>query len=197
MRLANYVYKKDFLTKEECNKLIEEGRKNLKKATVFKGEEEESSNDPKKRNTNVSFFLSGSPVQSIIEIIIDELCSLGSTLYGTYITDIEPVQYAEYEKGMFYGWHTDSSNNPSEKFTRDLSVSLILNSKDEYTGGSLQVVTPSGISADNIVTPEDVEDQDQGTLIVFPSSMIHQVTPVLSGVRKSLVLWSCSNVKPI
>ena len=71
MRLANYVYKKDFLTKEECNKLIEEGRKNLKKATVFKGKEEESANDPRRRNTNVSFFLSGSPVQSIIEKIID------------------------------------------------------------------------------------------------------------------------------
>jgi len=197
MRLANYVYKKNFLTKEECNKLIEEGRKNLKKATVFKGKEEKCSILPTKRNTNVSFFNNKSPVQSIIKIIIDELCSLGSTLYGTYITDIEPVQYAEYEKGMFYGWHTDSSNSPNGKFTRDLSVSLILNSKDEYTGGSLQVVTPGGISADNIVTPEDVEDQEQGTLIVFPSSMIHQVTPVLSGVRKSLVLWSCSNVKPI
>ena len=197
MRLANYVYKKDFLTKEECNKLIEEGRKNLKKATVFKGEKEESANDPRRRNTNVSFFLSGSPVQSIIEKIIDELCSLGSTLYGTHITDIEPVQYAEYEKEMFYGWHTDSSINPSEKFKRDLSVSLILNRKDEYTGGSLQMITPSGISIDNIITPRDVEDQEQGTLIVFPSSMIHQVTPVLSGVRKSLVLWSCSNVKPI
>ena len=80
---------------------------------------------------------------------------------------------------------------------KNLSVSLILNRKDEYTGGSLQMITPSGISIDNIITPRDVEDQEQGTLIVFPSSMIHQVTPVLSGVRKSLVLWSCSNVKPI
>ena len=29
------------------------------------------------------------------------------------------------------------------------------------------------------------------------SSMLHQVTPVLSGVRKSLVIWACSDVKPI
>ena len=78
---------------------------------------------------------------------------------------------------------------------REISVSLILNSKDEYTGGSLQMITPNCITEDNTIEPKDVEVQEQGTLIIFPSSMIHQVTPVLSGVRKSLVLWTGSNIK--
>ncbi len=197
MRLANYIYKQNFLTKEECNKLIEEGNKNLKEATILQEKKQTLVSDFKKRNTNISFFINGSPVQSIIQKIIGEICYLGSKYYGVNITDIEPVQYAEYEKEMFYGWHTDSPTQPSDGFTRDLSVSLILNSKEEYTGGSLQMITSNCVSTDNVITPKDVEVQEIGTLIIFPSSMLHQVTPVLSGVRKSLVLWSCSNVKPI
>jgi len=197
MRLSNYVYKENFLTKEECNKLIKEGKKNLNEATIIKEKEQTLVSDLKKRNTNVSFFMNGSPVHSIIQKIIDEICYLGSKYYGVNIADIEPVQYAEYEKEMFYGWHTDSPSTPTNEFIRDLSISLILNSKEEYTGGSLQMITSNCVSTDNIITPRDVEVQEQGTLIVFPSSMLHQVTPVLSGVRKSLVLWSCSNVKPI
>ena len=196
MRLANYVYKKDFLTKEECNKLIKEGEKDLKKAVILKDEKEILANEPTRRNANVSFFNNRSHVQSIIQKIIDEICYLGSTLYGVYITDIEPIQYAEYEKGMFHMWHTDSPTKPNQTLTRDISVSLILNSKDEYTGGSLQMINSSCISTDNVITPKDVEVQEQGTLVVFPSSMIHQVTPVLSGVRKSVVLWTCSNMRP-
>ena len=197
MRLANYVYKRDFLTKEECNKLIEEGKKNIQKASVFKSKDEPLESDLKVRNTNVSFFENGSAVQYIIEKIIDEICAASLDLYGVYITDIEPVQYAEYEKGMFYGWHTDSSSQKGKGIMhkRDISVSLILNSKDEYTGGSLQMITPNCITEDNTIEPKDVEVQEQGTLIIFPSSMIHQVTPVLSGVRKSLVLWTGSNIK--
>ena len=31
--------------------------------------------------------------------------------------------------------------------------------------------------------------KQQGTVFVFPSTLRHQVTPVTSGVRKSLVAW--------
>ena len=43
---------------------------------------------------------------------------------------------------------------------------------------------------DNVLTPQDVENQEQGTLIVFPSNMIHRVSKVISGVRSSLVVWT-------
>ena len=190
MRLANYIYKKNFLTEKECNKLIEEGQSNLNAGVVFKGI------DLTVRDTNVSFFHKGSVVDDILQKIISEIVAMSLEMYGVYITDIEPIQYAEYKKGMFYSWHADSGLNNSQPVKRDVSVSLLLNSKDEYTGGSLQMVTPNCISKDDVFTPQDVEDQEQGTLVMFPSSMIHQVKPVISGVRKSLVLWSCSNIKP-
>tara|TARA_Y100001938_G_C7891700_1_gene330133 strand:- start:51 stop:638 length:588 start_codon:yes stop_codon:yes gene_type:complete len=194
MRISNYLFQKKFLTKEECNQLINEGKKGLHEAQVF----DQENNDIKSsiRETNVSFFKKGNVVDKILEKVIDCIGLTAINYYGVSITDIEPIQYAEYEIGMFYGWHTDSGTTVRQSIKRDISASLILNDKSEYTGGSLQMVLSHNISRDNVITPQDVEDQEQGTLIIFPSSMIHQVTPVLSGVRKSLVLWSCSNVKP-
>jgi len=195
MGLANYVYKGNVLTKKECNLLIKEGSKDLEQGTMFKGGNK-SFKDLGRRNSNVSFYRNGSSALSIIKKVFTEIRFISLELYGTYITHLEPVQYSEYEKGMFYSWHTDLSNDISRPLERDMSASLVLSNKNEYTGGSLQMVTPDCISKDNIFVPQDVEDQEQGTLILFPSSMIHQVTPVLSGVRKSLVLWTCSKIKP-
>jgi PKHD-type hydroxylase len=193
MRISNYLYKENVLTKKECKKVINEGAKQLQKAITFNAKEEGEASSI--RETNISFFESGSAVDNILQKVIENLCNIAFTYYGVGITDVEPIQYAEYEKGMFYGWHTDSGKTTTQTVTRDISASLILNDKSKYTGGSLQMVLPDMISKDNIITPQDVEDQEEGTLIVFPSSMIHRVTPVSSGIRKSLVLWSCSNIK--
>lgn len=199
MRLANYVYIPNVLTKEECDQIIEEGQNNLSSATIYPKECNSSNlvkEDKDRRKTNVGFFRSGSSVDPALKKAIDVFGRVSFSYYGICLKEIENPQYAEYEKGMFYGWHTDSGMEPNFPVIRDMSASLILNNKNDYTGGSLQMVVPSCISKDNIFTPEDVKNQDQGTLIVFPSSMLHQVTPVLSGVRKSLVIWACSDVKP-
>jgi PKHD-type hydroxylase len=34
-----------------------------------------------------------------------------------------------------------------------------------------------------------VAPREKGTVIMFPSYLLHRVTPVTKGVRKSLVLW--------
>ena len=195
MWLANYIYKEDFLNKEECNNLINEGKKDLNKAFINDRNGTQIKNLI--RETNVNFFRNGSSVDIILEKVIDSIGRIALDHYGVPITAIESIQYAEYETGMFYDWHTDSGFGLKQPRKRDISASLILNDKSEYTGGSLQMILAGNISKDNIVTPKDVENQEKGTLIVFPSLMIHRVTPVFSGVRKSLVLWSSSNLRTV
>ena len=92
---------------------------------------------------------------------------------------------------MFFSWHVDSPTaiNEIEICKRDVSASLILNKKKEYTGGSLQFIGPGSVSKDNKLIPEDAVKQEQGTLIIFPSFSFHRVLPVKSGVRYSLVTW--------
>jgi PKHD-type hydroxylase len=59
-------------------------------------------------------------------------------------------------------------------------MAVQLTDPSEYEGGNLQVMT-SG-------QPQNVRKQ-RGIIAVFPSYVLHQVTPVTQGGRQSLVAW--------
>jgi len=127
----------------------------------------------------------------------------------------EPAQFTVYEKGGFYGWHSDGDSdyygayrryipgitpkedyeNKKYKFTtnydlvgkvRKISITVNLSPANSYEGGYLKF--DYGPHAPNrFHTCEEIKDQ--GSLVVFPSFQFHQVTPVTKGTRYSLVLW--------
>ena len=59
-------------------------------------------------------------------------------------------------------------------------MSLQLSTPEEYKGGKLEFNLGSNIIEAN---------NEVGSLTLFPSYLLHRVTPVVSGVRRSLVLW--------
>jgi PKHD-type hydroxylase len=63
---------------------------------------------------------------------------------------------------------------------RKLSISLMLSDPSEYTGGDFEIMT--GKSPTQVLQPK-------GRAIAFPSYMMHRVTPIITGVRRSLVVW--------
>jgi PKHD-type hydroxylase len=90
----------------------------------------------------------------------------------------EPLQLTNYnqsENGM-YGWHQDYGGGVSRK----LSMAVQLADPSEYEGGNLQVMTAT--------EPTNIRKQ-RGLIAVFPSYIVHQVTPVTQGSRQSLVAW--------
>lgn len=92
----------------------------------------------------------------------------------------EYIQYTEYgEGGGHYDWHMDLGHRNLS--IRKISVTMQLSRPDEYEGGDLQFMRSQ--------YPETAP-RDFGSLIVFPSYMLHRVTAVTKGTRKSLVLWS-------
>tara|TARA_R100001510_G_C7653956_1_gene212475 strand:+ start:1404 stop:2018 length:615 start_codon:yes stop_codon:yes gene_type:complete len=93
----------------------------------------------------------------------------------------DSIQYTEYhgEEEGFYDWHLDIG--PRELSIRKLSLVVQLSDPKDYTGGELQIKTGKY---------DSVPSKTQGTVIVFPSYLLHRVTPVTSGIRKSLVLWA-------
>jgi PKHD-type hydroxylase len=105
--------------------------------------------------------------------------SLNAQYYRFDLTGFgEPIQLTNYdqsEQGM-YGWHQDYGGGTSRK----LSLVLQLTDPSQYEGGNLQVLT-SG-------QPQTVRKQ-RGLVAAFPSYVLHQVTPVMSGNRQSLVAW--------
>lgn len=188
MRLSNYIFIPNFLLKKECEKIIKEGELNLKEATLM-----DESVNTNIRNTEVSFFYNKNPVQDLMQKIVDKMIEISINYYGCNLKNVEAIQYTKYTKDMFYTWHTDSAVSLEQKITRDISASLILSHKEEHEGGSLQMILNEVcIDKDNVLSPHDVVNQEQGTLIIFPSNVLHQVTPITLGTRKSLVAWGCA-----
>ncbi len=89
-------------------------------------------------------------------------------------------QYKSEEKG-FYDWHLDMGTGASIQSHRKISVVVQLSDRSKFTGGELQFMT--GKSVIN-------SEMNRGDVILFPSYMLHRVTPVTEGERYSLVLWA-------
>ena len=94
----------------------------------------------------------------------------------------EPIQYTTYygrqEEGGHYRWHSDHGKDAPRK----LSMVMQLSDPGEYEGGNLEIMSSQG----EILTV----DRKKGFLAMFPSFRTHRVTPVTSGIRKSLVVWA-------
>ena len=87
--------------------------------------------------------------------------------------------------GESYGWHVD---NPfSRHGRRDLSFTCFLSDEDSYEGGSLLIQTGCEDTKEFRLPP--------GQVVLYPSSTLHCVTPVVSGVRYACVGWIESYVK--
>lgn len=83
--------------------------------------------------------------------------------------------YKAKNKGK-YDWHTDNGFDSMRK----LSFILQLTNPEEYKGGTVQIKTG----------PETVElPNARGDIMIFPSQVLHRVTPVTEGDRQSLVAW--------
>lgn len=95
----------------------------------------------------------------------------------------EQIQYTRYdydekETGKFLTHMDIGSSNPN--VNRKISVVVQLSDPDDYEGGELQIYRG--------VNPVSAR-QEQGSVILFPSYMLHGVTPLTSGKRRSLVVW--------
>lgn len=94
----------------------------------------------------------------------------------------EPLQIAEYGKSDFFDWHADFSAGPAS--TRKLSLSIQLSEPEEYEEGDLQFQ----INTNHVNAPKT-----KGSVIIFPSFVLHRVTPITKGKRRSLVGWVSGN----
>ncbi len=87
-----------------------------------------------------------------------------------------PPMLAKYVPGMAYGLHTDAAFLPigSRPLRSDLSCTLFIAEPDAYEGGELSIQLGA-----RCVNFKGVA----GSAIVYPSTTLHQVTPVARGER--------------
>lgn len=95
-----------------------------------------------------------------------------------------------YENGGAYGNHVDNSilydNRVGKSFRTDVSCSLFFTEPDEYEGGEMVIEDTFGTH--EVKLPA-------GDLILYPSTSLHRVEPVTSGVRMVSFMWVQSMIR--
>jgi PKHD-type hydroxylase len=97
------------------------------------------------------------------------------------LTGFHSMQYTMYPETVQgkYDWHTDQGDLfTTQNMGRKLSAVVALN--DDYEGGVFETLDSD--------TPRSY-DLKKGEMIMFPSFLMHRVTPVTKGIRRSLVIW--------
>lgn len=133
------------------------------------------------RVTQVAWLEPGGQTRPLYDKLAAIVQTLNSRNYRFDITGLETLQYTVYhgEEGGHYDWHMDYG--PDNHRPRKLSLSLQLSDETCYDGCDLQFQTGPG-SGD--------APRRRGALIAFPSFVLHRVTPITRGTRKSLVIWA-------
>jgi len=186
----NYYYFKKAIPIQICKKILQAGRKKIIQAATI--EENKLSHI---RKSKVAWIND----KWIYNIINPFIHTANKKAGWNFQWDWnESSQFTIYEKGHYYGWHTDQSTAPlkskSKNFEgkiRKLSLTLQLTDKTKYEGGDFKfqwMIDNGKKDLLNIATIDDAKDI--GTIIIFPSFVWHQVLPITKGKRESLVNWS-------
>jgi hypothetical protein len=179
-----YMTKENFLSNGAINTIIDYSRDRLTAARIGL-DASNNSLDTSVRNAS-NCWLSVDRFDWLyqqLEIIIKETnwINFKFVLHG-----MELANYLEYHAGAEsevdehghgkYVKHIDGGFNS----TRKLTFSIQLSDPSEYEGGDLllwDAERPTFIP------------KNKGQIVLFPSSVMHEVTPVTRGIRKSLVGW--------
>jgi PKHD-type hydroxylase len=102
---------------------------------------------------------------------------------------IFPPMFNLYQNGGHYGTHVDSALMRMPEANRtirsDLSATIFLSEPGDYDGGELLIEDAYGGQGVKLAA---------GDMVLYPSSSLHQVTPVTRGQRVSAILWLQSAV---
>lgn len=175
----NYYWFKEGFTKEELD-LIYNSLENVpfQDATILGSDE-----TPKEvRSSRVKWIPMNNEWSWLYEKLMNMAVQANDTLWNfDLISADEQIQYTEYlaEDEGHYTWHQDIG--PGDASLRKVSLTVQLSEADEYEGGDLEL-SQGGTSIHKA-------ERGAGVVFVFPSYMMHRVTPVTKGKRRSFVLW--------
>lgn len=133
------------------------------------------------RKSNIAWVKYQNECKWFYDKLANAIDFLNQTFYQFNLTGFQNYQFTEYtakDKGK-YDWHIDMPlGDNSQPLTRKLSATLLLN--DGFEGGQFEFLN---------VSKKNQPQMLAGSLIVFPSFMVHRVTEVSKGIRNSLVCW--------
>ncbi|HLM33922.1 MAG TPA: 2OG-Fe(II) oxygenase [Gaiellaceae bacterium] len=187
-------FKPDFLPPDTCTRL----RGAIDAAPTLAAEIEDKGAEAvnkKQRSTSMA-----NVDDETHDFVVQRLDALRATLGQHFDVSLERCQrpqFLVYREGDFFGTHRDSSEDEdAAQFRKERQISAVtfLNDQsadpraDAYGGGNLTFYgllneDPKGEGVGFALTAQ------QGTLVAFPSLMVHSVSPVTHGKRYTITTW--------
>jgi PKHD-type hydroxylase len=180
----DYVYYESLYTPDECNEL----RKVILNNIDVSVSDEPAENVEKTADVKLCRY---GDVKFYLDKLHQYVVHSNNNFFGFNLFEVANSNfvfynvYDEIKKGR-YDWHRDGVSN--QCFDHKLTVLLNL-SKDTYSGGKLELFLSGGII-------EMTAFNTPGTVCIFPSWVVHRVTPVIQGQRISAAMfYSGPNIK--
>lgn len=156
------------LTREECNQIL-----NLCNSDYFqRSRVSDSLNDSEISDYRTSYEMSLVDNEFVLNLLLPKLGKYGIKSLPSIIKIIR------YDIGQEFKYHIDNGGDFNYRI-KSLSIQL----SDEYEGGEMIVW---GYEGDKLF------DKTIGNMILFDSELPHQIFPIKSGMRYSLVMWLSS-----
>jgi len=175
-KVYTYAYWDNLFTKKECEKIIKVAKKKgFIKATTLNKTEVKSD----VRSSDITWLYVSDDLEWVFQRVTDAVLNLNDRFFKFYLFCMrECFKFTNYNAPTGkYGKHIDRSIDIP---VRKLSLSIQLTDPKEYQGGDLYLYQEE---------KGDIMKKEQGTLILFPSYILHEVKPITKGERNSLVSW--------
>jgi len=177
----SYAYWDNAFTKDECKFLIGLGNSQKQQKSVINASVDSSAckEDLEIRDSEVSWIYPCEDNKWAFRRLTDIIVELNNRYFKFDIFGAtEGFQFTKYVAPTgHYGKHVDCGFNSP---VRKLSFTLQLSDPDDYEGGDLCLY---------VEDKPMIANRKQGFITVFPSYVLHEVTPVTKGTRYSLVSW--------
>lgn len=179
-----WCYKHEVFNSEELKNIIQYCE-TLQKSNARIGKAEKAALDVSVRRSEVSWVNYNEESRWFFDRLLVEIGALNKRFYNYDLWGTDVIQFASYDSKIQgkYDFHMDvtlGSRRDEQSHARKLSATLLLN--DSFTGGNFEF----NIERETTSVPAEL---NAGSLIIFPSYLLHRVTTVTSGCRKSLVAW--------
>lgn len=174
---THFYFFEELFSEEECDEIIRLGEE----SDLFEGRVGGGQNDLRTtvRKSEIAFMDYNEETAWIFDKLSECAIEANNSMWDFDVWGFgDGVQYTKYyEDGGHYDWHADVGPSVCN---RKISLVLQLSEPEEYDGGILQL---------NLGTSFADVPRKKGNVVVFPSYLLHRVTPVVAGTRSSLVAW--------